>query len=74
MKLSRPDLQLSSGHPLEQTTYLVTYLGSRSNQPAPNAMERLQVLLLHGLSRYKLHVRSTHCFADRGRIIGIVLL
>src|ERR1041385_1928321 len=58
----------------QQPTNLIAELRPAADQPATNAMQRLQVLLLDRFLSYESHLWTAHCFADRRRITRIVLL
>ena len=58
----------------QQSTNLIAELCPRPNQPAPNAVQHLEMLLFDGLDGDKSQMRSRGCFADRRRVGRLVLL
>jgi hypothetical protein len=58
----------------EQSSDLIAELRAATDQPAANAMERLQILLPNRLLRHKSHLRPADRFANRRGISYVVLL
>ena len=53
---------------------LVGDAGALRHQPLAHPMQRLQIQLLGGLGRHKLHRRALHGFGNRFGVIEVVLL
>lgn len=58
----------------QQPADLIAELCAAADQPAADAMECLQVLLLDRFLRHESHLWAAHGFADRRRVSGIILL
>ena len=58
----------------QQPANLVDQLCAAPDQTRAHAVEALQILLFDRLGRNKTHARPAHRFADRLRIVGVVLL
>src|SRR6266480_2159261 len=58
----------------QQPTNLVDQLCPAADKSRPHPMQALQILLLDSLGRNEAHARPADSFADRLRIVGVVLL
>src|SRR3954451_10205747 len=58
----------------QQASYLVSQLCTAADQPASDAMQHLQILLMDRLLRNKTHFWPTGGFTDRRRVLRVILL